>query len=322
MVADSRFDRPVFIVAAPRSGSTLLFEVLTQSPSFCTIGGESHHIFEGIPALRPGAPGIDSNRLTDASATPAICESIRARFFELLRNRKGAPPTVGGKGFRMLEKTPKNSLRIPFLTATFPDALFIYLYRDPRENVSSIMEAWRSGRFVTYRTLPGWDGPWSLLLPPEWQQQRGNTLAQAAAFQWTSANTHILNDLAALPRDRWVSVSYRELVDQPLETARRLCEFCDARLDVKMKATLANKLPLSRYTLTPPSQNKWHNNAAEIAPVLEEVLAVHERVVATALTNPATAAVTSSSTKSKVGRNDPCPCGSGRKYKHCHGLPS
>ena len=23
----------------------------------------------------------------------------------------------------------------------------------------------------------------------------------------------------------------------------------------------------------------------------------------------------------KIGRNDPCPCGSGRKYKHCHGRP-
>jgi preprotein translocase subunit SecA len=23
----------------------------------------------------------------------------------------------------------------------------------------------------------------------------------------------------------------------------------------------------------------------------------------------------------KVGRNDPCPCGSGKKYKHCHGKP-
>jgi len=22
----------------------------------------------------------------------------------------------------------------------------------------------------------------------------------------------------------------------------------------------------------------------------------------------------------KVGRNDPCPCGSGKKYKKCHGL--
>ena len=21
----------------------------------------------------------------------------------------------------------------------------------------------------------------------------------------------------------------------------------------------------------------------------------------------------------RIGRNDPCPCGSGKKYKHCHG---
>jgi preprotein translocase subunit SecA len=24
----------------------------------------------------------------------------------------------------------------------------------------------------------------------------------------------------------------------------------------------------------------------------------------------------------KVGRNDPCPCGSGKKYKNCHGAPN
>jgi preprotein translocase subunit SecA len=24
----------------------------------------------------------------------------------------------------------------------------------------------------------------------------------------------------------------------------------------------------------------------------------------------------------KIGRNEPCPCGSGKKYKHCHGQPS
>jgi preprotein translocase subunit SecA len=24
-------------------------------------------------------------------------------------------------------------------------------------------------------------------------------------------------------------------------------------------------------------------------------------------------------TQPKVGRNDPCPCGSGKKYKKCHG---
>jgi preprotein translocase subunit SecA len=26
-------------------------------------------------------------------------------------------------------------------------------------------------------------------------------------------------------------------------------------------------------------------------------------------------------TTPRVGRNDPCPCGSGKKYKHCHGRP-
>jgi len=25
-------------------------------------------------------------------------------------------------------------------------------------------------------------------------------------------------------------------------------------------------------------------------------------------------------TQAKVGRNDPCPCGSGKKYKKCHGI--
>ncbi len=24
----------------------------------------------------------------------------------------------------------------------------------------------------------------------------------------------------------------------------------------------------------------------------------------------------------KIGRNEPCPCGSGKKYKHCHGTLS
>jgi preprotein translocase subunit SecA len=27
-------------------------------------------------------------------------------------------------------------------------------------------------------------------------------------------------------------------------------------------------------------------------------------------------------TPGKIGRNDPCFCGSGKKYKHCHGSPT
>ena len=34
---------------------------------------------------------------------------------------------------------------------------------------------------------------------------------------------------------------------------------------------------------------------------------------------PKTVIAPSASEHKKVGRNEPCPCGSGRKYKHCHG---
>jgi len=36
-------------------------------------------------------------------------------------------------------------------------------------------------------------------------------------------------------------------------------------------------------------------------------------------TASAAAAAVAGATLSRVGRNDPCPCGSGKKYKHCHG---
>src|ERR1051325_11259376 len=93
----------------------------------------------------------------------------------------------------MLEKTPKNSLRIPFLKTMFPDALFIYLYRDPRATMSSMLDAWRSNKFATYPALPGWTGhPWSLLLVPGWRSLIDKPLAEIVAHQWTTATRHDL----------------------------------------------------------------------------------------------------------------------------------
>ena len=47
----------------------------------------------------------------------------------------------------------------------------------------------------------------------------------------------------------------------------------------------------------------------------------HERAANTPVGQPA-APVTVRRQQPKVGRNDPCPCGSGKKYKKCHGAPS
>jgi LPS sulfotransferase NodH len=262
---DRLLEKPVFIIAAPRSGSTLLFETLACTPAFNSFGGEAHWLIEDVAALRPGAPGVDSNRLTAAAATSGIIDAIRRGAPGRLHGPEGQPPAAGAP---LLEKTPKNSLRIPFLKQVFPDARFIFLWRDPRENLGSIIEAWRAGGWITYRALPGWDGPWSLLLTPGWQALRDAPLEEIAAWQWQCANRTALDDLQQLPRGDWTSVAYHEFLADPAATLRRLCGFAGVPFDAALQARTAAALPLSRHTHTLPAPDKWRRNEAQILRVL------------------------------------------------------
>ena len=153
----AQLPRPVFITAAPRSGSTLLFETLATNSSLHTLGGEAHWLIETLAPLQPGAAGVESNRLTAEHCTDTVAESIVEQILANLHDSHGRAVAVTDP-VRLLEKTPKNALRVPFFARIFPDALFVFLWRDPRENISSIMEAWRSGKLKTYNGLDGFDG--------------------------------------------------------------------------------------------------------------------------------------------------------------------
>lgn len=283
-----RVRQPVFIIAAPRSGSTLLFETLSASSQFWTLGDEAHWLVESIPELQPGASGVDSNRLTNAHCTAEISQRISDELLANVQDAGGNRLSQTAGEVRVLEKTPKNALRIPFFLEMFPDARFVLLWRDPRENISSIMEAWRSGKWTTYRTLEGWDGPWSLLLPPGWQSLRGRPLEEVAAYQWDCANRVALDDLAALPRDRWTSVTYAELVSDPTTTVRHLCSFAGIEFDDALAARVSAPLPLSRYTQTRPEAGKWRRNESEILRVLASVEATLSRLESLRKVNPQT----------------------------------
>jgi hypothetical protein len=200
---------------------------------------------------------------------------------ERAQQRDGSPADPDA-ALRFLEKTPKNALRIPFFDRISPDARFIFLWRDPRENISSIIEAWRAGRWRTYRALDGFDGPWSLLLPPGWKALNGRPLEDIAARQWQAANDTILDDLAALGRDRWLSLSYQDLLADPRGAMNRLCAFSGIEPDAALLARVAGPLPHSRYTLTPPAEGKWRENEDAIGRVLAQVTPTWDRLRALA----------------------------------------
>jgi hypothetical protein len=322
-------DRPVIILAAPRSGSTMLFETLARAEALWTIGGEGHEIIEGVEKLNPSSGAVESNRLTAEHADPETAGLVRQRLLSILRDRNGVAydPSVNGM-VRVLEKTPKNALRLPFLDRLYPDARYIFLFREPRQNISSIMEAWRAVHWVTYRNLPGWEGDWSMLLPPGYHEMRGRPLEDVAAFQWDSANRFILDDLGQTDPERWTAISYQDLVENPDAEIRRLCAFAEIPFDAVLSQHVAKPLPHSRLTLTPPSAEKWKKNADAIEKILPSVLPTYDRILETIRRvlpdhgqhDRLRQAHVTPTAHANVSRMQACPCGSGKRYKHCHGI--
>jgi hypothetical protein len=140
------------------------------------------------------------------------------------------------------------------------------------------MEAWRSGGWITYPSLPGWEGPWSLLLPPDWQSLRSAPLASIAARQWQQANEIALDDLQQLPREQWTAVGFHDLLAERAATVRRLCEFVGVPFDQALQARTAGALPQSRSTQTPPAPDKWRGNEAAIERVLPDIESCWQRL--------------------------------------------
>jgi hypothetical protein len=273
-----KFDRPIFIVAAPRSGSTLLFETMAVNREVWSIGDESHKQFESIASLRPSGKN-PSNRLSADQATTDIKETLLDSFTADLVNADGKrfadlTALTRPSDVRFLEKTPKNALRIPFLMKVFPDARFIFLYRDPRQNMSSLLESWRSKSWVTYPTLPGWpkDKPWSHLLIPEWQNLTKASLAEIVAQQWLQTNQTILDDLNTIPSERWCSIEYDYFLQNTGESLHRLCQFSEVIFGPRMRQLADKPLKYSKYTQTAPDPEKWRKNETELSPVIPATL--------------------------------------------------
>jgi hypothetical protein len=189
-----------------------------------------------------------------------------------LEQRESEPANV-----RFLEKTPKNSLRIPFLRAIFPQARFVFIYRDPRANIGSLIDGWQSPRFTSY-VVQG--RPWKFLLPPGWHELVGKPVAEIAAAQWKAANTAILEDLAQIPREHWRSLRYEDLVVNPGVEIRRVCRFASLEIDSKLAKHLSRPLPQATSTLTPALRDKWRRHERALKRILPSLRDLEERLAA------------------------------------------
>jgi Sulfotransferase family len=256
------------VVGSPRSGTTLLFDVLDRSPNVASLGTESHLLWE---MYHPA----DSRDWRSHEVRP---EDIRARerrtldwaIFEIARQR------------RYVDKSPRNSVRVRYLHELFPDARFVYLRRDGRAVVSSLITGWRStgARFPARElsapvSIQGYNGSgWKFLAPPGWQEMTsGRTLAEVCAFQWVAANRSILDARPSIDPESWTDVRYEDVVADPVAQIRRLFEVLDLPVDepvLRFAGSLSSRV--SKVAVDAPRPDKWRDEhpeeVAEVLPLL------------------------------------------------------
>jgi parallel beta-helix repeat protein len=204
--------RCLFVIGAPRAGQAQLARVLAQAEHTKLTSSASQQRLEALLATEYP----HSDRRDALTATPVLV----AQFQQLVQHNP--------RGW-VVDYTGANALRVPFLAAAFPEARFVYLARNPAEQIARMIGAWHTGHFVTYPQLPNWDGSWSLPLIPGWEALKGHSTAQIALTQWATITTTALDDLAELAPERWHMLDYAALCADPRATLHRLSQFTGLR---------------------------------------------------------------------------------------------
>lgn len=271
---------PVFVIGCSRSGTTVTFETIAAAGHFLHFDYEIPQFWNALTG--PLTNGWASEAAVAADAQPQHRDRALAHFYA----RLGAGP--------VLDKTCINTLRVAYLHALFPHAKFVFIQRDGRDNVSSMIDGWRLGRSDGGFGLEQFFGPspepvaindgefreWHFFLPPGWRDYNRASLEEVCAYQWLTANRLALDAARTIPARQWIALRYEDIFERPVEMFRDVFTRLDVPFDARMVercASLASR-PTS-IVKGAPKKHKWkeHNPQAierilpMIAPMMHEM---------------------------------------------------
>jgi hypothetical protein len=202
---------PIFIVGAPRSGTTLLLQMLRRHPRIA-ISGETHFLEVAYQERRRRVFGDLSQQANRERLIQAYLATRRAKLQLQMDFTKLAEKLLReGDSWRDMfaailqgyaeaqgkprwgEKTPQHALFTETFLQWFPDAAVLHILRDPRDVVASLLHR-----------------------------------PAASASAVTNARAWLRLNQAARRcsgRPGYREVRYETLVAQPEEELRKICEF-------------------------------------------------------------------------------------------------
>ncbi|MDQ3145624.1 MAG: sulfotransferase [Actinomycetota bacterium] len=269
-----RFERPVFVIGVPRSGTTMLFRLLGGSRQLGTLGHEGHDLWRTFH--HPRWTGWDSDVVGAGEVRAGERRFVAAYLSSFISAN------------RFVEKTPENCLRIPYLLELFPDALFVVVGRNPPDVLSSLINGWRHprGRYRSYFVphtlqIPGYPYPrqWCFALIEGWRHHASSPVPEIALAQWEQCARSVALGRALVPPDRWLDLHLEHINAQPRSALASLCRFIGIDDDRALQVALTELVATPANALSAPVNRKWElENGKEIQPLLPRVADAAELV--------------------------------------------
>ena len=269
---------PIFVVGCSRSGTTVTYETLARAPGLLTLGYEVPQLWHRI--WGPWHNGWASEAASWDDARPEHARQAMAWWWARL----------GNEG-RLLDKTCINVLRVDYLAHLFPDAHFVFVHRDGRDNVSSLMDGWRKNDHFALRQflgpLPadvaienGEFDDWRFFLPPGWRDYNTASLAEVCAYQWIKANELALQGSARVAKGQWHVLRYESLFEDPMAAFKDLYNSLALDFTTEIRRHCEN---LTQYATSivsgPPQREKWkQRNPEAIDSIQDMILPMQKRL--------------------------------------------
>jgi hypothetical protein len=234
--------QPLILIGAARSGTKLVRDIISCHPSIDRVPYDINYIWKfGNEDLNHDELQIE--RLND---------KIRSRIIQSInRSSRGAP--------YLIEKTVSNCLRVPYVTAVFPNAKFLHLVRNGFDAVESVFRQWNAPpnwKYILQKTFtfPLYDAfsygasyggtvikklipshgkstlTWGVRYDGIDEDVRVKSLLEVCAIQWSRSVSGALNGLDNVPSQQKLTIQYEDFVLDPHSILEEVAVFlaCDS----------------------------------------------------------------------------------------------